>query len=362
MRIGVSTWWFNRGQGTVGRHLRSALDTLGHETYVLARPSPPRFVRPQYVDSGGVWAQPRITVGSSHKLRGHELVEWATLHGLDAVFFFQKYDFEAVQMLRESGVKTLGCFMWEAFARPDVEPANRAYDLVYSLNRCSHERYLAWGLNSFLLGWGCHPELHRHPWNPTADDRVTFLFPGGYLSERKPVRAVLQAFLRADIADARLLIKAQVRKPALPGEADPRVEVCSDDLDLDEYLRLLSSSHALIGPSRWEGLGYHLYEALGCGIPTIVNDAPPLNEVLDGAARMVRAVDANFKTRAGIRTYEPDVRELAEAIEEMTDPQFRAASAAAMRARATDYSWESFLERLESLLTRVGLRPATPLA
>ena len=38
MRVGVVSKWFNRGQPVVGRQLRSALDELGHETFVLARP------------------------------------------------------------------------------------------------------------------------------------------------------------------------------------------------------------------------------------------------------------------------------------------------------------------------------------
>ena len=38
MRIGIVTKWFASGQGVVSRQLRSALDELGHETFVLARP------------------------------------------------------------------------------------------------------------------------------------------------------------------------------------------------------------------------------------------------------------------------------------------------------------------------------------
>ena len=41
MRIGIVAHWFNRGQGVVARHVRSALDELGHDTFVLARPTQP---------------------------------------------------------------------------------------------------------------------------------------------------------------------------------------------------------------------------------------------------------------------------------------------------------------------------------
>ena len=42
MRVGLVTKWFNRGQPVVARQLRSALDDLGHETYILARPKKER--------------------------------------------------------------------------------------------------------------------------------------------------------------------------------------------------------------------------------------------------------------------------------------------------------------------------------
>ena len=57
VRVGVSSYWFNRGQGVVGRQLRSALESLGHETFVLARPTRDTNIRPSFVDDEGVWDQ-----------------------------------------------------------------------------------------------------------------------------------------------------------------------------------------------------------------------------------------------------------------------------------------------------------------
>ena len=37
MRIGLVTKWFASGQAVVARQIRSALDGLGHETFVLAK-------------------------------------------------------------------------------------------------------------------------------------------------------------------------------------------------------------------------------------------------------------------------------------------------------------------------------------
>ena len=68
MRVGVSSYWFNRGQAVVGRHLRSALDELGHETFVLARPSKDSAAKPALIERGDVWDQPGVTEASHYSI------------------------------------------------------------------------------------------------------------------------------------------------------------------------------------------------------------------------------------------------------------------------------------------------------
>ena len=38
LNVGIVSKWFNRGQPVVGRYLRSAVDELGHRSFVLAKP------------------------------------------------------------------------------------------------------------------------------------------------------------------------------------------------------------------------------------------------------------------------------------------------------------------------------------
>ena len=57
--------WFNRGQPVVGRQTRSALEELGHETFVLARPKKERGPRPS--------TRPRRRLGSARRHRGVRL-------------------------------------------------------------------------------------------------------------------------------------------------------------------------------------------------------------------------------------------------------------------------------------------------
>ncbi|HLM30558.1 MAG TPA: hypothetical protein VK326_02735, partial [Solirubrobacterales bacterium] len=103
MRIGICAYWFNRGQGVVARQLRSALDSLGHETFVLARPTRAKNIRPSFVDRTGVWDQPGITEASHYRIPAEEMVAWGGENELALALFDQNYEFEAIEALRASG-------------------------------------------------------------------------------------------------------------------------------------------------------------------------------------------------------------------------------------------------------------------
>ena len=123
MRIGIVAHWFNRGQGVVARHLRSALDELGHETFVLARPTRATNRRSAFVDRSDVWNQPRVTAASEFDVPGEEYARWARACELEVAFFDQNYQWEEIAAVRAQGVRTVGRFVWEAFA-PEIGRAH----------------------------------------------------------------------------------------------------------------------------------------------------------------------------------------------------------------------------------------------
>jgi 1,2-diacylglycerol 3-alpha-glucosyltransferase len=385
MRIGICSYWFNRGQAVVARHLRTALEDLGHETFVLARPNRPNSPREGFIDRTDVWDQPGVTAASAWEIPARDYLDWASANGLELVFFDQNYGFEGIAALRGSGVRTIGRFVWEQFSPDDVEPVKQAFDVIYSLTQCERERYAALGIDTPYIPWGIHPELlafsaahpaaypaapgvvrasgsdHRSPSAPCeeAAGRVVYFYPGGFMTKRKPVKEVLAAFERVTGPGLRLVIKAQVeRKQRLLERAsrdDPRVEVVLEDLPTAEHLRLFASSDVCLAPSRWEGLGLHLYEALAFGIPVITNDNPPMNEVIRNGENgiLVRGLRSG-EASSGIPAFDPDVDELTRAIERLTDPDARATLAAGARAARERLSWERTTRGYAELIAAVS--------
>jgi 1,2-diacylglycerol 3-alpha-glucosyltransferase len=330
MRIGICAYWFNRGQGVVARQVRSILDELGHDTFVLARPTRESNIRSAFVARSDVWDQPHITEASSYEIPAEEYIDWGRSNELDIAFFDQNYGFEGIAGLRRSGVRTVGRFVWEQFAESDVGPATDAIDVIYSLTRCEQERYSGLGIESPYVQWGIHPELLPYdPGERPAGDVVRLFYPAGFLSKRKPVRPLLKAFTSVRDPDLRLTVKAQVERQATrlhrAAAEDPRIEVILEDLPTDEHLRRFAAADVCIAPSRWEGLGLHLYEATAFGMPVITNDNPPMNEVVkDGVNGILVKGRPNGQARSGIPSVDPSVRQMKRAISRIRDPELRA--------------------------------------
>ena len=340
MKIGIVSKWIASGQAIVARQLRSALDDLGHETFVLARPGggPRAAVQGSAADhSDDVWDQPGVTEASTHEVPYEEYESWASANELDLIMFDENYQFDEVARLRESGVTTLGRFVWESFGEEHVEDAKRAYDEIYSLTRCEVERYEEMEIESQYVQWGIHPELlevaddaergYEDLWDDSdvpGLEITRFYFPGSFLGRRKPIRKVIKAFAAARGDGLRLVISGQLPDHrddflAKAAERDPRIELMLEDLPEDEHRASVASCDVCLAPSRWEGLGLPLFEATAYGQPIITNDQPPMDEMVhdDRSGILVPSIQ-NGETKSGLPAWDPDIEALTEAIERLS--------------------------------------------
>lgn len=365
MRIGIVSYWFNRGQAVVSRRIRAALDAAGFETFVLARPTKERFVRPRFIDHRGPWAQRHVTAASGFDIPEHEYLEWAATNGIDAVLCDQNLQFRELAALRRHGVRTVGRFVWEAFRPEDVGAACEAFETIYSLTRCEQRRYADLGIQSPLVRWAPPSDLTAPDRPPRGDGEVRFFFPGGYLSDRKPTAETIAAFRQARDPRARLILKMQdpVRGPQLAAEAeraDSRIRAITADLPDEDHHRLMASCDVLLAPTRWEGLGLHHGEAIALGMPAITNDFPPMNENVthDVDGWLVQAV-WHAERVPGVPRLETPVGPLTDAIEALCNDDRRARLATGVARRRARVTWSDTTHDLVALVSgRLAARPA----
>jgi 1,2-diacylglycerol 3-alpha-glucosyltransferase len=364
MRVGIVTKWFASGQAVVARQLRSALDQLGHESFVLAKQGKgPRAQQERIADP--VWDQPGVIHSGEADIPEREYLAWVRENDIEAILCDQNDQFAEIAAVRRAGVRTIGRFVWESFAPEDAAPAREAFDVIYSFTRAEQQRYRTLGIDSPLLTWGCHPELiaigdeQRTTSHQQRNGEVRFYVPGSFMGKRKPFPEIVEAFVRTDDPRLRLLIRGQVDRKAGRLEkaagGDERVMIELEDRPTDEHLRQFASCDVCLSPSRWEGLGLPLYEAVAFGIPSITNDAPPMNEIVIDDVNGICVDSVRWgEAGSGIPAFDPDFEQLTTAIERLADEGERARLAAgALKLRDGERSWQRTVEGLGGLLERV---------
>lgn len=115
---------------------------------------------------------------------------------------------------------------------------------------------------------------------------------------QKGLDVLLEAWPRVQdsIPHARLVVAGR------EGNFSPRLRALIRELDLGGGVRLLGSrrdvpdlmvaADAFVLPSRWEGFGSVLLEAMALGTPVVASDLPPVQEVLDTCGRLVPPGDS----------------------------------------------------------------------
>jgi glycosyltransferase involved in cell wall biosynthesis len=135
----------------------------------------------------------------------------------------------------------------------------------------------------------------------------------GRQERQKGLDVLLEAFsrLRQEEQDARLFIAGR------DGSETSRLHSIAGVLGLGETVQflgirsdvpdLLCAADVLVFPSRWEGLGSVLLEAMALETPIVVSDLPPVREVLDASTCiLVRPNDAPSLAVAILRTLTDD--------------------------------------------------------
>jgi glycosyltransferase involved in cell wall biosynthesis len=157
------------------------------------------------------------------------------------------------------------------------------------------------------------PVAHRHP-------ETRLVLTGGSAQMEHAVRATID---RLDIGD-------NVHRPG---------RIPRRHLDA-----LYQEATALVFPSRFEGFGIPLLEAMSRGCPVVAARATALPEVGGDAAVLLPLGDVEVWTRTLVDLLE--------------DPDRRAAVSAAGRVRARQFDWTNVAERFGEVYQRVLAAPA----
>lgn len=285
--IGIVTEWFERGAGIVSKMYAERL-TTGSNVFIFARGEGKRQPQTQLTrDLSVQWGY--YDKMNPTYLNKRQFFRWVRANNIDTLIFNEQQDWNIVWALREELHEVrIGAYI--DFYTQYTVPLFALYDFLVC-NTKRHYSVFDWHPQCYYLPWGTSVKDfvgNRNSDRPGTHDAVVFFHSCGMNPHRKGTANAVHAFsaLPREYA-ARLVIHTQVDLAKYLDPAtldlvrkDDRIDVIKKTVPIPGLYGL---GDVYVYPTRLEGIGLTIAEALMSGLPVVLPDAPPMNEfVVDG--------------------------------------------------------------------------------
>jgi glycosyltransferase involved in cell wall biosynthesis len=331
MNVGIVTSWYERGAAYVSRAYMNALSKHGTNVQIYGRGG--RL----YADGDPNWDSPNVTWGVRYepldRISGFtnqyicmvHCERWLRKHDIEVIIFNEEHGFRPVKRAKQMGY-VVGAYV-DYYTKGTVQQF-----VVYDFLLCNTQRHF--GVfrdfpNCFFIPWGTDVDLYKprtHSDREDTDDAVVFFHSAGWggVNNRKGTDLLLDAFRRVT-GQARLVLHSQA---SISKYGEASAEIVGNDSRIQFIEKAVPApglyhlGDVFVYPSRLEGIGLCVPEALACGLPVITTNNAPMNEfVADGVnGLLVRVKETRMRGDAYYWPETiPDVEHLAEQMQRYVD-------------------------------------------
>jgi glycosyltransferase involved in cell wall biosynthesis len=164
-------------------------------------------------------------------------------------------------------------------------PFFERYDFLIC-NTKRHYGVFDWHPGAHYVCWGTDIDLYT-PHNCSNDDVVRFFHSAGFNPLRKGTDFILKAFEKIESPHAKLIIHSQRSLKKFFPKMETLIEMLIKTGRLEYHEKTIGApglyhlGDVYLYPSRLDGLGLTVAEALACGLPIVTCDAAPMNEFVN---------------------------------------------------------------------------------
>ena len=283
LNIGIVTTWFERGAAYVSRAYMETLSRK-HNVFIYARGGE-RYAQgnPKWDKEYVTWGKPARVRTSSTSVNWADFRRWVLGSHLDMVIFNEQQAWDTILRSLELDI-IIGAYV--DYYTPETVPFFWLYDFLLCNTR-QHYRVFKDHPQVFFIPWGTDCQVFRPAARPTELREVRFFHSAGMIgiNYRKGTDILVRAFQNVTGA-AKLIIHSQLPLSAYSEgiastiQGDDRIEFIEAEVGPPGLYHL---GDVYVYPTRLEGIGLTIAEALASGLSVITTDAPPMNEfVVDG--------------------------------------------------------------------------------
>ena len=273
INIGFVSIWHARGISFHTRQLAMALEGDQFKTHICARWESDKFSNDTPIHHPRVW-------NAGEDPSADEFVHWAKSRKIDALIFMESHpkDWKRIEAAKKAG------FYIICYENPDVlrhEMLDRYGMFDALLFNCFHTRELMLAAHpripNLMLPWGAERTEHNIQ-HPAPDGNIRFVHVGGWggLNNRKNTDLVIRAFSSANLPNAELYIFTQAPISSYGPEISAIISQCSSihvfEGTIDDIRTAYRNKSMLLWPSKREGVGLPILEALEAGLPVLISD------------------------------------------------------------------------------------------
>lgn len=282
MNIGIVTTWFERGAAYVSKAYMDVLSEK-HDVFIYARAGEMQSKRDPVWDLPNVTWAPRLAgpfCDGTNAISRFHFLKWLRTNRIQIIFFNEQRENSIVKEVSGLGYVT-GAYV-DYYTKNTVSDFD-TYDFLIC-NTKRHYSVFKEHRNCLFLQWGTeidvfHPDASR----PLFKDCIVFFHSAGMAqasSMRKGTDLLVHAFQHVT-GSVRLLIHSQV---ALSQYGDEIKSIVENDTRIEFIEKTVSApglyhlGDVYVYPSRLEGIGLTIPEALASGLPVITTNEMPMNE------------------------------------------------------------------------------------